>query len=317
VTSEDVVASLQRWGKIDDEGKLIFSLTQSLEAVDGNSFRWVLQEPYSNLLRNLGKMAASPAFIMPAAVAASDPTAPIEATVGSGPFVFERESWAPGSKVVYTRNPDYVPREEPSSMLAGGKKAGVDRVEWVYIADPVTAVAALQAGEVDLLEVVPSDFGKQLKSDENLVTKIRDPLGSMLLLRPNTLHPPFNHPKGRQALLYLDDQEAYMTAMMGDKEFWSTCDSLLYCGTPAYSNAGEIKVGGAPDVEKAKQLFKEAGYNGELVTVLQATDHATSVAAEVTADFLRQAGLNVEIRPMTWSQLLASRSNKAAPKDGG
>ena len=317
VTTADVIASLERWGKIDDEGKLIFTLTASLEAVDAQTFKWTLTEAYSNLLTNLAKLAASPAFIMPQSVAQSAPTQPIEAAIGSGPFVFQRDEWAPGSKVVYTRNPDYVVREEPSSMLAGGKRALVDRVEWVYIGDPVTAVSALQAGEVDLLEVVPADFVKQLKGDENVVTKIRDPLGSMLLQRPNALHPPFNHPKGRQALLYLADQESYMTAMMGDPELWSKCDSLLYCGTPAYSNAGEIKFGDGPDVEKAKQLFQEAGYNGELVTVLQATDHATSVAAEIAADYLRQAGLNVELRPMTWSQLLASRSNKSAPKDGG
>src|SRR5690606_26851055 len=110
---------------------------------------------------------------------------------------------------------------------------------------------------------------------------------------------------------------AYMTAMMGDDELWSTCDSLLYCGTSSYSNAGEIEVGGEPDIEKARQLFQEAGYKGELVAVLQATDHATSVAAEVAADYLRQAGLNVELRPMTWSQLLATRSNKSRPEEGG
>jgi peptide/nickel transport system substrate-binding protein len=317
VTSADVVASLQRWGKIDDEGKLIFSITESLEPSGENSVRWVLTQPYSNLLRNLAKIAASPAFIMPAEVAASDPGTPIESTIGSGPFVFQRDEWAPGSKVIYTRNEDYVPRDEPASMLAGGKRAEVDRVEWVYIGDPVTEVSALQSGEIDLIEIVAADLVPQLRNDANIVAKARDPLGSMLLMRPNTLHPPFNHPKGRQALLYLDDQEAYMTAMMGDDELWSTCDSLLYCGTSSYSNAGEIEVGGEPDIEKARQLFQEAGYKGELVAVLQATDHATSVAAEVAADYLRQAGLNVELRPMTWSQLLATRSNKSRPEEGG
>src|SRR5690606_26968449 len=144
--------------------------------------------------------------------------------------VFQRDEWAPGSKVIYTRNEDYVPRDEPASMLAGGKRAEVDRVEWVYIGDPVTEVSALQSGEIDLIEIVAADLVPQLRNDANIVATARDPLGSMLLMRPNSLHPPYNLPKGRQALLCLDDQEAYMTAMMGDDELWSTCDSLLYCG---------------------------------------------------------------------------------------
>ena len=58
----------------------------------------------------------------------------------------------PGSKVVYVKNTDYVPRKEPPSMGAGGKVVKVDRVEWIYIPDSATAAAALIAGEVDWWE---------------------------------------------------------------------------------------------------------------------------------------------------------------------
>ena len=59
----------------------------------------------------------------------------ISETIGSGPFVFNKDLWRPGEKVVYDKFQDYKPRSEPPSGLAGGKVVHVDRVEWVTCTD--------------------------------------------------------------------------------------------------------------------------------------------------------------------------------------
>ena len=64
----------------------------------------------------------------------------------------------PGNKAVFVKNADYVPREEPPSLAAGGKVVKVDRVEWLYIPDTATAAAALNAGEADWYEQPPADL---------------------------------------------------------------------------------------------------------------------------------------------------------------
>lgn len=69
--------------------------------------------------------------------------------VGSGPFIFVKEEFQPGHKVVYIKNTEYVPRAEPPSWASGGKIVHVDRVEWLYIPDVMTKAAALAAGEAD------------------------------------------------------------------------------------------------------------------------------------------------------------------------
>ena len=56
----------------------------------------------------------------------------------------------PGNKVVYVKNTGYVPRSEPADGLSGGKVVKVDRVEWIYIPDKNTALAALTSGEADI-----------------------------------------------------------------------------------------------------------------------------------------------------------------------
>ena len=73
-------------------------------------------------------------------------------TIGSGPFIFKADEWKPGDKAVYVKIAKYKPRAEPPSGLAGGKVAKVDRVEWRAIPDAQTAVNALIAGEIDMIE---------------------------------------------------------------------------------------------------------------------------------------------------------------------
>jgi len=65
-----------------------------------------------------------------------------------------------------------VPRSEPASGLAGGKRAGFDRVEWVIIPDAQTATSALQRGEIDIYEDVNPDLMPVLakRADVKLIT---------------------------------------------------------------------------------------------------------------------------------------------------
>jgi len=80
--------------------------------------------------------------MMPKRVAETDPYKQIDDYTGSGPFIFKKDEWKPGEKIVYAKNPKYKPRPEPPSMLAGGKVVKIDRVERIAIADPLTAVNA-------------------------------------------------------------------------------------------------------------------------------------------------------------------------------
>ena len=136
---------------------------------------------------------------MPKRVAETPVTQQISDTTGSGPFIFKKDEWKPGEKVVYVRNPDYKPRAEPPSGLAGGKVAKVDRVEWVSIPDTQTAINALQQGEIDMIEQPSHDLLPVLEKDKNVEIVIPDQLGSTYILRFNWKQPPFNDVRYRRA----------------------------------------------------------------------------------------------------------------------
>jgi peptide/nickel transport system substrate-binding protein len=317
VRAADCVASIQRWGKRDGMGQKLMELTQSLDVVDDRTFTLTLKEPYGLVLHSLGKISSNVPFMMPERLAKTDAFTQITEHIGSGPFRFVEEDWVPGSKVVYVRNPDYVPRSEPPSFAAGGKVVKVDRVEWLYIPDPATAQAALSAGEVDYYERPPVDLLPLMEANPEVTVSIIDPLGTQGWLRPNHLHPPFNHKKARQALLWMVNQEDYMRAIIGDPKYWRTCGAYFMCGTPL-----ETDVGSEPlmqqDFAKAKQLMQEAGYQGEPVVLMDPTDipilHGATL---VTAQLLRKIGVKVDVQAMDWSTLTSRRAEKKPPSEGG
>src|SRR5262245_55209302 len=202
VTAEDGVASIRRWGARDSLGQQLMASVGDMKAIDAKTFTIVLKEPFGLVLEALGKPSSNVPFMMPKRVAETDPFKQIDDYTGSGPFIFKKDEWKPGEKIVYVKNPRYKPRPEPPSMLAGGKVVKLERVEWIAMADPLTAVNALQQGEIDLIEAPPPDLHPMIRADRNLALFGWNALGSQIIMRFNHLHPPFDNLKARQAAMY-------------------------------------------------------------------------------------------------------------------
>jgi peptide/nickel transport system substrate-binding protein len=182
VLARDAVASINRWAAREPMGQMIKAVENELTVVDDRAFRWSLKKPFPKMLLALGKISTPCCFVMPARIAATDPFHQIDEYVGSGPMRFARDEWVPGAKAVFQRFADYSARQEPASWLAGGKRIVADRIEWVTIADPATAAAALQSGEVDWLELPLPDLVPTLAKNRNVKVAIQDPLGNIALL---------------------------------------------------------------------------------------------------------------------------------------
>ena len=317
VTAADCVASIQRWSARDGMGQKLADATRELRVVDAETFELELSAPYGLVLESLGKISSNVPFMMPERHALTDPFEQIPDALGSGPFIFVKDEWIPGARVVYVRNPDYVPRAEPSSFAAGAKRARVDRVEWHYIPDSATAMNALMAGEVDYFELPPHDLLPILEAASGVVVENLDPLGVQGWLRMNHLHPPFDDPRVREAVLWLIDQEHYMRAAVGNPAYYQTCPAMLACGTPFESTVGSDALVGH-DIDKARELIAAAGHDGAAVTILQPTDIAIlNSASLVTAQALRDAGFVVDLQAMDWSTLTSRRPIADPPSQGG
>ncbi len=316
VTAEDCIASIKRWGARDSLGQQMMAAVGDIKAVNDKTFTITLKSPFGLVLDALGKPSSTVPFMMPKRVADTDPNKQIDNYIGSGPFIFKQDEWKPGEKVVYVKNPKYKPRAEPASMLAGGKVAKVDRVEWLAISDPSTAVNALISGEIDLIEAPPPDLFPVLKSDKNVALYSWNPLGSQIIMRFNHLHPPFDNVKARQAAMYAIAQEDFLRAQVGDPEIYRVCNAPMNCGLRYEKSYGDLLI--KPNLEKARALLKESGYDGTPIVMLHQTDlQSSNQLPPVGKQLLERAGFKVDLQAMDWQSVVSRRARKEAPDKGG
>jgi len=317
VTAADCIASIRRWVAKDVLGQKVMSFVSAMTALDSRTFAIGLKEQTGLLVFALGKPSSNVPFMMPKRVAETDPNTQIADFTGSGPFVFGRGEWQPGSKVVYTRFEKYKPRAEPASGLAGGKVAKVDRVEWLSIPDQLQAVNALLAGEIDYLEAPPHDLLPLIAADPNVTRVVLNPLGNQYAFRPNHLHKPFDNPKIRQTLWYAFNQTDFLQAAIGDTGYYKPCKAMFGCDTVLASEKGMEGLLES-SFERARHLLKEAGYDGTPVVLLHSTDLSVLTnLAPVAKSLMERAGFKVDMQSMDWQSLIARVNKKEPPHLGG
>ena len=318
VTSKDVIPSIQRWAKRDPMGQKMTEFMAAFEAVDDDTFRIRLKEPYGFVEFTLGSAGGSLPVIYREQDAKTDAFTGITTTIGSGPFKFNREGWQPGSKIVFDKNTDYPARNESADGLAGGKVVKVDRIEWTIMPDPGTSAAALVRGEVDLWDNPSGDQIPVIEKSKDVVVAPLTPFGNMGFLRTNALYPPFNNPKARLALAYAFDQRDFQRASTGDDErWWKVCHSFFICGTPYGTEFGSDAVK-TVDLAKARQLMHEAGYKGEKLIMITTNEIAAIGAlAQVATARLKEIGVNVEMQINDWGWVVTRMTKKDEPDKGG
>lgn len=316
VRARDAVASIKRWGARDSMGQTLMTVVDELRAPSDRDFEIALKRPFPLMLDSLGKLSTQALFVVPERVGLSDPMVPNTETIGSGPFRFLRSEWVPGSSAAFERFAGYVPRNEPAQGAAGGKQVLLERVEWRIIPDAATAAAALQTGEVDWYEQPAFDLLPVLQRNSDVQIQLTDQLGSLMMMRFNQLHPPFDKVEIRRAVLAAVRQQDYLSAVVSDPAYSALCRSFYACGTPLGADQGEAAMPG--NLDAAKRMLQAAGYGGEKVVIISPTDLPTTHAmSQVTADLLGKLGMNVDFVATDWSSVLARRASRNPPDRGG
>jgi peptide/nickel transport system substrate-binding protein len=318
VTADDVVASIRRWAARDGGGQHMMLRVKDISKKDDKTFVIALKEPYGLVTDLMAKTATPVLYIMRKKEAETDPNQQITEFIGSGPFTYNRDETRMGSRYVYDRNPNYVSRAEPPSGMAGAKPVKVDRVIYENMPDSQTALQALKAGEIDFFEIPPLDLIDSLEGDPNIKIEVLNKLGNYGIMRLNHLYPPFNNVDARKALLYLIDQEEFMKASFGNPKYYKKCPSNFACGTPMENDENTAWFKEAPNLNKARELFKKAGYDGRPVTVLHATNiDFMNNSAQLVGQRLRDAGINAQLASSDWGGVITRRAVKAPPDQGG
>jgi peptide/nickel transport system substrate-binding protein len=318
VLARDCVASIHRWAARDGVGGLLMKATDELSAPDDRTIRFRLNKPFPRLPYALGKTSTPMCAMMPERLASYDPFKQLTELVGSGPFRYSASERVSGAFAAYERFDKYVPRPDGTpGWTAGPKVVHFDRVEWITIPDEGTAAASMQAKENDWWEIPTSDLTPVLKSSGHVRVETKDPTGVIGFLKMNCLQAPFDNVGVRRALLSAFDQRDFITAIAGDDPSMGRTGVGVFCpGTELANTAGMELL--KHDPAKAKAALKDAGYHGEKVAMLVATDTPYRKAmGDVGVAAMQGIGMNVDYLSVDWGTAVARRENRQPVDKGG
>ncbi len=295
-TAKDVVFTLDRLKKSTDF-KGLYEPFEKAVAVDDYTVDLVTKEPY-------GLVLAMSTYIFPmdsAFYSGNDETGqPKDAIVkigpsfalnhesGTGPFkVTEREQ---GVKLVMDRFPEYWDKKSPGN---------VSQIIFTPIKEDATRVAALLSGDVDFIQPVPPQDLKRIADDPN-IDLVTMP-GTRIITRQlnQKRREEFKNKKVREAIVYaINNPGIVKTIMKGDAVAAGQQGPKGYAGydpalTPRY------------DLEKAKKLMKEAGYEkGFEVTMIAPNNRYVNdeKVAEAVVGMLAKIGIKVNLKTMPKAQ---------------
>lgn len=280
VTAEDVVYSINRCAAVPEgqEKPLVaaFSAIRSVEALDEKTVTVTIAQ------RDLEFISYMTAAIIPAGYA-DQATAP----VGTGPFKFV--SRTPQENFIMERFEDYW-----------GTPAWLDKVTYKICENADALVMNLNGSSIDLCAHLTSAQAAQLNSNFKVLEGTMNLVQAIYL---NNQAKPFDNQLVRQALCYAIDRQGIMD-MVADGHGTAVGSSIY----PAFAKyfLPELVDKYPHSVEKAKELLAQAGYpNGFDMTISVPNNYQPHMdTAEVVAEQLREAGINVTIQPVEWSTWL-------------
>ncbi|MGW2512151.1 ABC transporter substrate-binding protein [Streptomyces scopuliridis] len=297
MTADDVVASLQRWGRVSGTGQAMFEHVDRVRATSNSEVQITLSSPY-DVVRVLA-VPISAAAIMPAKVlkkVGDDPIDDVTQIVGTGPYKFTE--WSKGQRYVLERFSDYHPADNGASGgLASARPATYKRVEVNFVTDATTRLQSTNSGQYDIGLKIPGALYNDLKNATNVSPKAVSPFYSSFLML-NTAQPPFGDPQVRRATALALDRKSLADTTYGMSSLYTLNGALYPHGMgPLSTQAGITSY--SQDVGKAKSLLEESGYNGEPVRLVASKDVLEEYNASIAVEQQLQAvGFNVKIDVM-------------------
>lgn len=276
MTIDDVVFSLQR-GIDMPMAVPSFARVTGVEVAGSDSVMVKLDGPYPEFLFAMALPTAG--ILSKAAFESMGEDAFAKNPVTTGPY--KVTEWKAGEKVVLTANENYHMGAVP-----------IKNVEYRVITDPNSAILSLESGDIDAYVDVPQSSFKRIEGNETLSLHKGAAFG-MNFIQINCSVAPFDNVNAREALAYATDKESMLYGILdGDGEMVDTFATAEYLG---YT---EDVVKYPYDLEKAKELFTQAGVKeGDKLSII-VYNTKSSKFAQILQNSLAEIGITAEISQM-------------------
>lgn len=207
--------------------------------------------------------------------------------IGTGPF--KMEAWRRGESVAMVKNPDYYLKGIPY----------LDRVIFKFIPDPSAQVAALRAGDIEVIAYdLPPENVPALEKDPRFKV-LKGSTTTEVILAMNHARPPFQNKKVRQAITLAIDRQAVIKGAVAG--YGLPIGSHMDPTNPYYVDLAGLY---PYDPQQAKRLLAEAGYPEGWEAVLRLPEPYAYArrSGEIIADQLARIGIKLKIEVIQWGQ---------------
>ncbi|UCE54525.1 MAG: twin-arginine translocation signal domain-containing protein [Desulfobacterales bacterium] len=307
MTSDDVVASIVKWGGHAQTGKQIFSIVDAFEAKDKYTVKARLKVPSGAFLSFLA-LPRQMASIYPKEVVENAGKGEIKEYIGTGPFKFVE--WKPDRHIKMVRFDKYSALPGPAKGYGGKKVAYVDEILFIPVPDVATRIASVESGDLDLGDWIPPDAYDRLKREgriEPLIVKPKEYLKAVLNHAGDG--PISKDRKVRQALQAVIDCEPVMLAAFSNKNFIRLDPGLMFKEQAWWTDAGAENYN-QKNPEKARKLLKESGYKGEPIRLMCSQSFMWMYnSALVIKQQAEQVGFKVDLQVYDWATVVSRRAN--------
>ena len=283
VTADDVKYSIDKFAGISDGSEPLvsaFSVIEEVNIIDDKTVDVVLNTPDTDLPTYLAMVSA--------AIIPKDNENPDTVAIGTGPYKYVSRS--PQENIICEAFDDYW-----------GEKANIKNVTFKVEANADSIVMDLLGGSIDFYARLTIDQVKQL-NDEFSVYEGTMNLVQALYLNNNVK--PFDDVRVRQALSYATDVDEILDITAEGKG--TKIGSSMF---PAFGKYYDESLSELypTDIEKAKELLKEAGYeNGFNMTITVPSNYQPHIdVAQVLAEQYKKIGVNAEIQLVEWNSWLS------------
>eukprot|EP01132_Coremiostelium_polycephalum_P014180 gene14180-17239_t len=302
--SADVVASLKRWTQIASRGKQVAPLITSIDAVDASTVRITLNAPHAPLLSLLAFNNAA-AIILPSEKQQNPMTDP----VGTGPYKLkERKA---DQYIQLVRFDGYKSPEGRENGYGGARHQYLDEIRFVPVPDANTRVEGAISGQFDYADSLPVEAYDRLKGQKVTEPVLLKPFGWPVFVL-NTAQGLTKNQDMRLAIRAALNVEDMLAAAFGSKDFYALNGSFYPASYSWASDAGVKDGYNIGDPEKAATLLKQANYDGKPVRILTSRQYEFHYKmAQVAAEYLKAAGINVDLQVVDWATLTQRRADPA------
>jgi peptide/nickel transport system substrate-binding protein len=292
VTAADVKFSFERYRGTGN--KLLKERVAGVDAVDAQTVRFRLKQPWPDFMTFYATPATGAAWIVPKKYVESVGDEGFKkAPVGAGPYRFS--SFKPGVELVLEANEQYW-RKAPS----------IQRLVLRSVPDDTTRLAMLKRGEADIVYSLRGVLGEEVRRTPGLTLKSTNTTWTDWIQFGDQWNPrsPWHDRRVRLAAAHAVDRQA-----VGQAEYLGAARVTGSIIPHAMEFAWQAPLY-AYDPAKAKALLTEAGYPNGFEGGTVATDMAYTTIIEAVANYLQAVGIRVTVRGLERAGFLKENAEK-------